>query len=143
MLAVPAETPVTVPPPLIVAIAKLPLAHVPPPGVLPSVVWAPSHTASVPVMAVGIGFTVATTVSKQPLGAVYVMVAVPAKTPVTTPVAPSTVATPALLLVQLPPGVAFAKAVVAPTHNEAVPVIAAGDAMTVTTPGVEQPAPEV
>lgn len=57
----------------------------------------------------------------------------PAKTPVTKPVAISIVATLVLLLVQVPPGVAFAKAVVAPTHNDAVPVIAAGDGMTVIT----------
>src|SRR5688572_202394 len=37
---------------------------------------------------------------KTPFGAVAVIVAVPGATPVTSPVAPSTVATPSLLLVQ-------------------------------------------
>jgi hypothetical protein len=62
------------------------------------------------------------------------MVAVPATTPVTTPV-PPTEATPVALLLHVPPAVAFDNAVVLPAHTVAVPVIvpALGSALTVTT----------
>jgi hypothetical protein len=62
------------------------------------------------------------------------MVAVPAATPVTTPVLP-TAATPAALLLHTPPAVAFDKAVLLPAHTLAVPVMAPalGNALTVTT----------
>lgn len=70
MFTVPANTPVTFPVLLTVAIAIFPLDQVPPPDELLSNVCAPTHTVCIPVIAFGIGFTVATTVSKQPLGAV-------------------------------------------------------------------------
>lgn len=66
MVAVPAATPVTVPPADIVAIAVLLLLQVPPTVVLPSVVLAPTHACSVPVMAAGIGSTVKVTVAWHP-----------------------------------------------------------------------------
>ena len=43
------------------------LLHVPPVVALASVVTVPSHTVAVPVMAPGNGFTVTTTVLRQPL----------------------------------------------------------------------------
>jgi hypothetical protein len=51
------------------------------------------------------------------------MVAVPAATPVTMPVAEPTVATAVLLLLQVPPPDASASAVVAPAHAVNVPVM--------------------
>lgn len=60
------------------------------------------------------------------------MVAVPADMPVTTPVAESIVAFEGLLLIHVPPGVAWLSVVVAPTHTLRVPVIAAVAAFTVT-----------
>jgi hypothetical protein len=50
------------------------------------------------------------------------MVAVPAATPVTTPVVPSMVATAVLVLVHIPPEVAFASVVFCPEHTVKVPV---------------------
>lgn len=54
----PAPVPVTSPPVPTVAMLVFPLAHVPPAGVLLRVVVAPTHIAGVPVIAVGVGFTV-------------------------------------------------------------------------------------
>ena len=61
------------------------------------------------------------------------MVAVPAETPLTTPVEEPTVATPVALLLQVPPEVELANVVVDPTQVEVVPVIAAkiGNGLTV------------
>ena len=60
------------------------------------------------------------------------MVDVPAATPVTMPVLP-TVALVTALLLQVPPLVALASVVVLPMQVNAVPVIAAGLGLTVTT----------
>jgi hypothetical protein len=62
------------------------------------------------------------------------MVVLPAATPVTTPVDASTVAVAVLDDVQTPPAVTSDKVVVAPSHTEVVPVIAAtvGNALIVT-----------
>ncbi len=61
------------------------------------------------------------------------MVAVPAETPLTTPVEAPTVATPVALLLQVPPEVELANVVVDPTQMEVVPVMAAktGNGLTV------------
>lgn len=56
----------------------------------------------------------------------------PCATPVTTPVLLTTVAIPALLLVQVPPEVVLARVVVFPAQTTAVPVIEAGAILTVT-----------
>ena len=61
------------------------------------------------------------------------MIAEPAATPVTTPVALPTVATVIALLLQVPPALVFASAVVRPVHTVAVPVMAGGGGATVTT----------
>ena len=58
------------------------------------------------------------------------MVAVPALTPVTTPVPAPTVATAVLLLLHEPPPVVLDKIVVAPTHTVSAPVIGAGSGLT-------------
>ncbi len=54
------------------------------------------------------------------------MLAVPAFTPVTTPVPETTVATDVALLFQVPVPLASAKSVVVPLQKLVVPVIAAG-----------------
>ena len=59
-------------------------------------------------------------------------------TPVTTPAA-LIVATAGLALVQVPPGLALLRAVVDPTHTLSVPVIAAGNGLTVTMAVIKQP----
>ncbi len=90
---------------------------------------------------VGVGLTVIAFVRIQPVDPVYVIVAVPAEIPVTTPVVLPTVATPGALLVHVPPGVASVNVIVEPTHTADGPAITAGNAFTVITLVVEQPPP--
>jgi hypothetical protein len=84
----------------------------------------PTHTARVPLI-VGSGLTVTMAVCWQPLLLVYVIVDVPALTPVTNPVA-EIVATPMLDDDQAFDAAAVAEplnSVVEPTHTLRVPVI--------------------
>ena len=69
------------------------------------------------------------------------MVMLPAATPVTTPV-PEIVALEGLLLLHVPPEVASASVVVKPSHTLAVPVIAAGNGLTVIGKVALQPVSE-
>ncbi len=69
----------------------------------------------------------------------YVIVALPADMPVTTPVVEPIVAVPVLLLLHVPPAVTFAKVTVDPVFTVAVPVIAAGEAFTETASVFAQP----
>lgn len=89
------------------ALLVLLLVHAPPGIVLLRVVVWVAHTVDGPVMAVGTGFTVTTNVVNvlpQPeTDAVYVSVAVPTLTPVTTPDDEPTVAIPVLPLLHVPP----------------------------------------
>jgi hypothetical protein len=114
------------------------LAHVPPDTVLFSVIMLPAHTEEGPLIADGAAFTVTIAVAIQPLPNVYVIVAVPAAIPVTTPVV-LIVAVNALLLVHVPPVVVLARVVVLPSHTAWVPVIVAGKAFTVIVADVSQP----
>ena len=130
-VAVPAVIPV-ITLPAAVATAVLLLLHVPEGVASLSVVVKPAQTAIVPVIDAGNGLTVTGVVMIQPVVlSVYVIVGVPAATPVTTPVALLTVASNVLLLLQLPSGVASLKLVVKPAHTLVVPVIAAGSGLTV------------
>ena len=132
-MAVPALTPVTTPvPEPTVAIPMLPLVHVPPAGVEFNVVVKPVQTVAVPVMAVGVVFTVTACETKHPPLSVYVILAVPALTPETTPVPDPTVAIPTLPLVHVPPAGVELSVVVAPAQITAVPVMAVGAVLTVT-----------
>ena len=70
MTDVPAVTPVTTPPTVIVATAGVALLHAPPAVALLKVVVALTHTLVVPVMAAGSGFTVTVVVTAQPVGSV-------------------------------------------------------------------------
>ena len=89
-----------------------------------SVVELPIQMAAFePALIVGNPFTV-TTVITLPPERLYEMFAVPAATPVTTPVAEFTVAIPVLPLLHVPPLVALLNVVVLPTHTVAVPVVA-------------------
>jgi hypothetical protein len=90
----------------------------------------PTHTLRGPGNA-GAAFMVTTTDLVQALVAVYTMLDVPAARPVTTPVA-LIVPAAGLLLLHVPPGVVLARVVVAPTTVCAPPVIALGNARTVT-----------
>lgn len=67
MFAVPADTAHRLPvPDTIVATAGLSLSHVPPVGVLPSMLHTPWHRFSVPLMADGKALTVTVAVTVQP-----------------------------------------------------------------------------
>ena len=84
-----------------------------------------------PPLIVGNGLTVTTVATAQPLASVYEIVVVPAETPVTIPVPDPILATPVLVLVQIPPPVASLSRIVCPTQVVELPVIAAGAALTV------------
>ena len=85
--------------------------------------------------------TAIASVTAQPDGALYVIIETPPDTPLTTPV----VLTEAIAVEPLshtPPGVASARASVAPRHTfELLPVIAAGSALTVISSVAVHPAP--
>lgn len=115
--------------------------QVPPEVVLLNVVEVPAHAALAPPIAARVGklFTVklvlAELVHPFPSVTVYVIVEVPALTPVTAPEEAFTVAVAVLDELQVPPPVELAKVELEPTHAEAVPVIAdtVGSAFSVTT----------
>jgi hypothetical protein len=116
--------------------------QVPPVVALLSVVVRPTHSVRLPVIAAGVGVTVTTLVVVQPPTDAAVIVAVPGVIPVTTPV-PDTVAMAVLELLQATGLVVVLRVVVLPTHTVAVPVIAVGTGVTVTTAVVTQPPAEV
>jgi len=144
-VAVPAATPVKIPllaP--IVAIAVLLLLHVPPPASLKVEVVGldPPHTNVVPVIAAGFELTVNTAVDvAHPLPRLYVIVVLPAVEPgLTTPEVAPTVATPVVLLVQVPPVGDELNVDVAPLwHPVKVPEIDDGTGRTVTVFVAETP----
>jgi len=75
---------------------------------------------------------VITSVAIQPVGTVYVTVAVPPDTPVSTPLVPSIVAVPAGVALQLPPSVSSVKVIVRPAHTADGPLTGPGKGFTVT-----------
>ncbi len=94
------------------------------------------------MIAVGNGFTVIALVEKQPLAKVYVMVLVPAVTPVTLLAVPNIAALVPELLHNPPPGL-HPRVVVAPSHKEVAPLIEPGFELIVTVAVAKQPAPNV
>lgn len=125
----------------IVATEVVALAHVPPVVASVSVMLAPTHKADGPLIAAGNGFTVTVVFLKHPPGAVYVTIAVPAETPVTTPVDVPTVTVEAAVLHD-PPAVTSASVIVLPpAHTLTGPVMTSGKALTVTVAIAIQPAP--
>ena len=138
--AIPLTTPVPEP---TVASDVLLLLHVPPVVASLKVVVEPIHTLATPVIDAGFGLTVTPNTAVQPAGSVYVMVAVPADTPVTIPVPAPTEAIEVLLLLHVPPLVASLSEVVSPTQTLLTPVIADGVGLTVSIIVVVQPAGNV
>ena len=132
--AIPVTTPVV---PSIVALGVV-LVQAPPRVASNRVVVAPSHNTSVPPIAAGVEPTVITIVVAQPTAVVYVLRAVPIATAVATPLVPSIVTTPSLLL-QLPPVMSSLRLSVPPTHTGPLPVIASGMGLTVIVVVVKQP----
>jgi hypothetical protein len=141
IIVLPAVTPLTTPEPEpTVATGVLPLLHIPPAVASDNVIVdPPSQTATVPEIAEGAGFTVITVIAAHPDGKVYMIVAVPPATPVTTPVPVPTIATAVLLLLHVPPPDASLSVVVKPGQTTVVPVIGETVAFTVTVVTFEHP----
>ena len=102
--------------------------------------FVPAHNGfgdALAVTPVGIGSTVTVLEAIQLPGISYIILAVPAVTPVTIPDVPI-VALP-LRLLHVPPVIASLNDVDAPIHTEAVPFIAPGAALIVTTFVEEHP----
>jgi hypothetical protein len=118
-----------------VATIVLLLLHVPPETASLSVSEVPWQKVAVPPIAAGDGYTVTMAVVRQPVGSVYVIVAVEVvvtvAAPVTTPVLEPTVATLVLLLLHVPPPASL-KFVVNPAQTDRVPVIVLGNESTLT-----------
>ncbi len=122
------------------------LDQVPPETVDVKVVVPATQMAWLPLRVPGEGGAVTVTVRvavalvQPPVPAlVYVIIAVPAATPVTRPVRALIVATPVALLDQIPPETVDVKVVVPPTHTAWFPlrVPAEGGAVTVTIVAAE------
>lgn len=149
---VPAATAVTSPVEAsTVATAVLLLLHVPP--AVPFVVKvdvAPVQSGVVPVIvpALTFGSTVmemnVETGLPQPLLTVYVISAVPAATPVTSPVEASTVAIAVLLLLHVPPAVPLLVNVTGlPIQSGVVPVMVPADTFGLTVKVMKDELPEI
>jgi len=101
-------------------------------------VVAPSHTVNEPVITDGTCPTVTIATVEQP-DVLYVILDVPAATPVTTPVPLTTVATVVVLLLHAPPLGPELNVVVLPTQVNRVPVIGSAPVVTVATTVALQP----
>lgn len=100
-----------------------------------------THTVDGPLMAPGPGVIVSVRVATQPVGSVYVMVAVPVTTPVTTPLDEPIATVEGSLLLHDPPADASVSVALAPAHSVARPVMAPGSGLTVSIAVTEQPGP--
>jgi hypothetical protein len=101
----------------------------------------PEHIVGVPVIGARPGFTVTVVILLQPEAIVYVIIDVPAETPVTRPDVSPIVATEVEPLIQVPPGeVASIRLVLDPTQVVEVPVMAP-IGFTVINKLVAQPLP--
>lgn len=133
----PALTPVTTPLPEMVATDGVLLLHVPPDTLFESVVVEPIPTLVAPVIEPGVRPLVTIMFLTEYVGQVpdnqYVIHAVPADTPVTTP-EELTVAVAEELLLHVPPDIVVVIAAVPPIHTLDGPVMeSAGVPTTVTT----------
>ena len=79
----------------------------------------------------------------QPVGSVYVILALPANIPVIIPEEEPIAAMAVLLLLHLPPVLASVSVADSPTHTSVVPFIVAGKGFTVTVANAVQPVPIV
>ena len=128
MLVDPPATAVTVPERLpTVATPALLLVQTPPVGVLVNVSAVPAQRLVLPEIADGAAFTVITVVLWQPdVVTLYVIVAVPALTPVIIPEVLLMVATVISLLLHVPPDVVLLSKADDPSHTVVVPLMLAG-----------------
>ena len=142
MYVVPAVRPHTKPVDgLIVATVGSELLQAPPTVADDNGVQKPIHVLAKPVIGAGSGFTVTVVSTLQPVGNVNVIRAVPAETPVTTPVTASIAAIAGLALLHVPgpPGEALLSVVIDPTHTTGVPSIGSGFGFTVKVAATVQP----
>ena len=118
-----------------VATPVLLLLHVPPPPVASvNVTLPPKHNVVAPEIATGDGLTVTTTLVVQFVVNVYKMVDVPpVPRPVTVPDEEPTVATPVLLLLQVPPPITSESEILRPEHTANVLDTIGETGFTVTT----------
>lgn len=137
-VAVPAVIPLTIPVPFTIAIVGELLLHVPLIVALLKLVVPPAHTWLLPLIAAGSGLTTILDTVLHEVGNVYVMLALPADTPVATP-ALLIVAIAMLLLVHAPPGLVLLKFVVMPWHTFKLPLIGIGSGFTFTLAVRTQP----
>ena len=108
------------------------LVQVPPGAASLSPVTDPIQILVFPAIGPGAPVTATVAVEKQPVvNTLYVIMAMPTDTPVTTPEG-DIVATVVVLLLQIPPPVEQLNAEVVAMHNPVAPVMAAGDVFTVT-----------
>lgn len=128
----PAVTPVTTPllAPTVARVVLL-LLHVPLPEASVKLIVLPVQTTAGPEMAAGVGLTVNVIDVKQPPGAIYVILAVPADIPVTMPEGEPTVAIAVALLTHVPVPDELANVVLNPSQTDDDPVIDPGAAFTV------------
>jgi hypothetical protein len=131
MVAVPAETPTTMPvPDPTLATAPSLLLHVPPIVESFKVIVVYTHATLLPKIADGAPYT-DTVVVTNPHKFEYVIVAVPGPTAETMPLTESIVAIAVSLLLQMPPDTVLVRGVVKPTQTEVIPEIAEGEGTTV------------
>lgn len=135
MVALPGAIPVTVPfDTSTVATLLLLLLHVPPATELLNDKFCPAHTDELPVIDAGVPVTFTLAVAFVPQPVVYVIMATPLRTLVTTPVTESIDATEVLLLRHEPRLDELCNVVVVtPSHIVVVPVIVPGATITSTS----------
>jgi hypothetical protein len=115
----------------------------PPVVIIPSVVGEPAHTVITPVIAAGLAFTVIALMTIHPEPSEYVIVTLPAATPVTTPVEEPTIALVTALLVHTPPPMESVNVVESLVHTVDAPLIVLGAPLTVIVFVVSQPVSKV
>ncbi len=137
----PWDTPATTPVVLTLATPDALELQKPPGEVLLNVVTSPTQivTGVAGVIATGVALTRTGAVAKH-VPIEYEMIAVPGPTPFTLPVVLPTVAMAVLLLLHVPPGVAFVSVTKLPTHTlAAVGEIGTGVTFTVISRVTKQP----
>jgi hypothetical protein len=106
------------------------LLQVPPPTLL-SVVVEPAHTLAAPDIGEGSALIVIAVLLEQPVGSVYIALTGATEVATRPPVVGSMVAAKLLLVLQVPPAVAFVRIVEEPRQTLVVPPIAAGSELIV------------
>ena len=139
-MAAPAVMPVTAPVVALTETLVAALLHMPPAGVMLSVAVLPMQMVVIVLISTGTALTVMFVVAEQP-ETVYDIVVVPAPVAVTTPAPVPMVAMPVAPPPHTPPVVASMRVVVRPAHKLKVPVMAAGDGVTVIDLVTVQPVP--